>query len=171
MECPVFFAMAALWYASDYGIGLAQVAITGREIGAGDMKRAKQVGWAGIRFAAVITIVLSVILFAFAAPLMRMLTPDLELIELGTTILRIEAIAELFYGTQLVCTGILQGRGDTLVSSGLVLACLWLVRVPLTMILVKPFGLVGAWLAMSIELCVRGVLCLGRFQFGKLKCF
>lgn len=154
-------------YMPAYGIGLAQVAITGREIGAGDMKRAKQVGWAGIQFAAVITIVLSVILFAFAAPLMRMLTPDLELIELGTTILRIEAIAELFYGTQLVCTGILQGRGDTLVSSGLVLACLWLVRVPLTMILVKPFGLVGAWLAMSIELCVRGVLFLGRFQFGK----
>ena len=154
-------------YMPAYGIGLAQVAITGREIGSGDKKRAKQVGWAGIQFASVITIVLSVILFAFAAPLMRMLTPDLELIELGTTILRIEAFAELFYGTQLVCTGILQGRGDTLVSSGLVLACLWLVRVPLTMILIKPFGLVGAWLAMSIELCVRGVLFLGRFQFGK----
>ena len=154
-------------YMPAYGIGLAQVAITGREIGSGDMKRAKQVGWAGIQFAAIITIVLSVILFVFATPLMRMLTPDTELIELGTIILRIEAIAELFYGTQLVCTGILQGRGDTLVSSGLVLACLWLVRVPLTMILIKPFGLVGAWLAMSIELCVRGVLFLGRFQFGK----
>lgn len=154
-------------YMPAYGIGLAQVAITGREIGSGDMKRAKQAGWAGIRFAAVITIALSVILFVFAGPLMRMLTPDPELIQLGTVILRIEAFAELFYGTQLVCTGILQGRGDTLVSSGLVLACLWLVRVPLTMILIKPFGLVGAWLAMSIELCVRGVLFFGRFQFGK----
>ena len=154
-------------YMPAYGIGLAQVAITGREIGSGDLKHAKQVGWAGIQFAAIITIVLSVILFLFAAPLMRMLTPDAELIELGTAILRIEAIAELFYGTQLVCTGILQGRGDTLISSGLVLACLWLVRVPLTMILIKPFGLVGAWLAMSIELCVRGILFFGRFQFGK----
>ena len=31
-------------YMPAYGIGLAQVAITGREIGSGDMKRAKQVG-------------------------------------------------------------------------------------------------------------------------------
>lgn len=154
-------------YMPAYGIGLTQVAITGREIGSGDRERAKQVGWAGIRFAAIITIILSTILFIFAPQLMRMLTPDTELIELGTTILRIEAFAELLYGTQLVCTGILQGRGDTLVSSAMVLACLWFVRVPLTMILIRPFGLTGAWLAMSIELCVRGLVFLGRFQFSK----
>ena len=154
-------------YMPAYGIGLAQVAITGREIGAGDKKRAKQMGWAGIGFAAMVTIALSVVLFLFAPQLMRMLTPDQELILLGTKILRIEAFAELMYGTQLVCAGILQGRGDTLVSSTLMLGILWLVRVPLSMLLIRPLGLVGAWLAMSIELNVRGILFLLRFQFSK----
>ena len=154
-------------YMPAYGIGLAQAAITGREIGAGDRTRAKQMGWAGIGFAAAVTIALSVVLFLLAPQLMRMLTPDPELILLGTKILRIEAFAELLYGTQLVCAGILQGRGDTLVSSTLVLGSLWLVRVPLTMLLIRPLGLAGAWLAMSAELCVRGVLFLLRFQFSK----
>ena len=107
------------------------------------------------------------VLFLFAPQLMRMLTPDPELILLGTKILRIEAFAELMYGTQLVCAGILQGRGDTLVSSTLMLGSLWLVRVPLSMLLIPPLGLVGAWLAMSIELNVRGILFLLRFQFSK----
>ena len=154
-------------YMPAYGIGLAQAAITGREIGAGDRTRAKQMGWAGIGFAAAVTIALSVVLFLLAPQLMRMLTPDPELILLGTKILRIEAFAELLYGTQLVCAGILQGRGDTRVSSTLVLGSLWLVRVPLTMLLIRPLGLAGAWLAMSAELCVRGVLFLLRFQFSK----
>ena len=154
-------------YMPAYGIGLAQVAITGREIGAGDKKRAKQMGWAGIGFAAMVTIALSVVLFLFAPQLMRMLTPDPELILLGTKILRIEAFAELMYATQLVCAGILQGRGDTLVSSTLMLGSLWLVRVPLSMLLIPPLGLAGAWLAMSIELNVRGILFLLRFQFSK----
>lgn len=154
-------------YMPAYGIGLAQVAITGREIGAGDKKRAKEMGWAGIGFAAMVTIALSVVLFLFALQLMRMLTPDPELILLGTKILRIEAFAELMYSTQLVCAGILQGRGDTLVSSTLMLGSLWLVRVPLSMLLIPPLGLAGAWLAMSIELNVRGILFLLRFQFSK----
>mgnify|MGYP003170182264 FL=1 len=64
-------------------------------------------GWAGIGFAAMVTIALSVVLFLFAPQLIRMLTPDPELILLGTKILRIEAFAELMYGTQLVCAGIL----------------------------------------------------------------
>lgn len=154
-------------YMPAYGIGLAQVAITGRETGAGDKKRARQMGWMGIGFATMITIALSTVLFLFAPQFMRILTPDAELVILGTKILRIEAFAELMYGTQLVCAGILQGRGDTLVSSTLMLGSLWLVRVPLTMLLIRPMGLVGAWLAMSIELNVRGILFLLRFQFSK----
>lgn len=120
-----------------------------------------------VRSEEIVTIALSVVLFLFAPQLMRTLTPDSELILLGTKILRIEAFAELMYGTQLVCAGILQGRGDTLVSSTLMLGSLWLVRVPLSMLLIRPLGLVGAWLAMSIELNVRGILFLLRFQFSK----
>ena len=48
----------------------------------------------------------------------------------------------------------------------ILLGSLWLVRVPLSMLLIRPLGLVGAWLAMSIELNVRGILFLLRFRFS-----
>jgi len=37
----------------------------------------------------------------------------------------------------------------------ILLGSLWLVRVSLSMLLIRPLGLVEAWLAMSIELNVR----------------
>lgn len=153
-------------YMPAYGIDLAQVAITGRGIGSGDKQRTRQMGWAGIGLGSGVTLVLAVLMFCFAPQLMGLLTPEPELIRLGTVILRIEAFAEVPYAVHLICSGILRGRGDTFVSSTMVLGCMWLVRVPLTMLLIPHMGLAGAWLAMSIELCIRGAVFLLRFQFS-----
>ena len=43
----------------------------------------------------------------------------------------------------------------------------WIGTTGSAMLLIRPLGLVGAWLAMSIELNVRGILFLLRFQFSK----
>ena len=39
---------------------------------------------------------------------------------------------------------------------------LWFVRIPLSWILAKPFGLTGVWIAMCLELICRGILMLIR---------
>ena len=63
-----------------------------------------------------------------------------------------------------MASGCLRGAGDTLVSSALNFSSLWLVRIPLSMVLVGRLGLTGVWLAMAIELCVRGCLFLTRLR-------
>ncbi|MBQ9612860.1 MAG: MATE family efflux transporter, partial [Lachnospiraceae bacterium] len=47
------------------------------------------------------------------------------------------------------------------------LVSMWVVRVPLAYLLAPRIGLRGVWLAMCIELCVRGVLFLIRQAQGK----
>ena len=56
----------------------------------------------------------------------------------------------------------LRGTGDTFVPSIMNLCSIWIVRLGLALVLVPRLGLRGMWIAMAIELCVRGLLMLFR---------
>ena len=58
--------------------------------------------------------------------------------------------------------GALRGTGDTFVPSIMNLCSIWIVRLGLALVLVPRLGLRGMWIAMAIELCVRGLLMLFR---------
>ena len=88
------------------------------------------------------------------------MTPDREVVSLATTVLRIVLLAEPLYGASIVASGVFQGAGNTLPSTILNLASMWCVRIPLTALLAARYGLPGAWVAMTIELAVRGALFL-----------
>ena len=92
----------------------------------------------------------------------QFLTPDTEIQNLSVKILRIELFAEPMFAAAIVSTGVLRGKGDTLVPSILNLISLWIVRLGISVWLVKPFGLTGIWIAMAVELCFRGTILLIR---------
>ena len=91
-----------------------------------------------------------------------MLSPEPAIRALGTRILRIEAFAEPMFGASIVASGVFRGAGDTLVPSCLNFFSMWAIRIPASAILAPRFGLPGVWLAMCVELCVRGILFLIR---------
>ena len=81
---------------------------------------------------------------------------------LGTTVLRIEAFAEPLYAASMVVAGALRGAGDTLMPSVFTLVSVWGVRIPAFAFVAPRFGLVGCWVVMASELCLRGTLFLVR---------
>ena len=86
---------------------------------------------------------------------------------LAAQVLRIELLAEPLFGASIVAAGALRGAGDTFVPSLMNLGSIWIVRLGLAMILVKSLGLHGMWIAMAVELCVRGCLMLYRQRTSK----
>ena len=46
------------------------------------------------------------------------------------------------------------------------LGSMWIVRITLAIILASSMGLTGVWIAMCIELCVRGLIFLIRLSSG-----
>ena len=52
------------------------------------------------------------------------------------------------------------GAGNSIMPNILNMSSMWLIRIPLAMYLVQKMGLTGAWIAMCIELIIRGVLFL-----------
>jgi Na+-driven multidrug efflux pump len=64
----------------------------------------------------------------------------------------------------MVLAGGLRGAGDTRATLVITAGSLWLVRLPLALLLTRPFGLIGAWIAMGVDLNLRGLGMWLRFR-------
>lgn len=158
------FAVTAesLCYMPGYGIGSAATTLVGRSFGAGEERLAKRYGNICIAMGAAIMAITAIIMMFICPLLFTLLTPDPAVRELAARVLRLELIAEPLFGVSIVAAGALRGVGDTLVPSLMNLASIWIVRIGLALLLVEPLGLMGMWIAMAAELCVRGLLMLLR---------
>lgn len=154
-------------YLPGYGISDAATALIGQSLGARRKDLAKSFSRITISMGAGAMTLLAVILFIFAPQLMDMLSNDPEVISLGAKVLRIEAFAETLYGVSIVGYGCCVGAGDTMVPSVINLVSMWMVRIGLAVIITPIYGLVGYWIAMCIELNVRGLLFLWRIKGEK----
>ena len=157
----------SLCYMPGYGIGTAATTLVGQSLGAGNRKLAKQYAWLSVFLGVGMMSVMGVLMFLFAPQMLALLTPDTEARLLGAQVLRIEAFAEPFYAASIVAAGALRGAGDTRIPSLLNLISMWGVRITAAALLAPRLGLHGVWLAMCVELCVRGILFLLRLKRGK----
>ncbi len=158
------FAVTAesLCYMPGYGIGNAATALVGQCMGAGDHKLAKRYGNIALFLGAFLMTVTGVLMWLLCPLVFRMLTPSAEVQGLAAEVLRIELFAEPLFAISIVASGVLRGAEDTLIPGILNLLSIWVVRIGLSLILVGQLGLHGVWVAMAVELCVRGLLLWGR---------
>ena len=154
-------------YMPGYGVGTAATTLVGQSIGAGRKDLARRFAGTAVLLGVGMMTCTAVVMFLIAPLLFSLLTPSEEVRALGTQVLRIEAFAEPLYAASIVCAGVLRGAGDTLIPSILNLVSMWGVRISLSVLLVPYYGLHGVWIAMCVELCVRGILFLIRFIRGK----
>ncbi len=159
----------SLCYMPGFGIGVAATTIVGQCIGARRKDLGKRLGWMAVALGMLIMGASAVLMWIFAPWMIGILSPDEEIRQLGTQILRIEAFAEPLYGASIVAAGVFRGAGETLLSSVLNLLSVWVVRIPLAFFLGQRYGLKGAWIAMCTELCVRGTLFLIRLALWRTK--
>ena len=152
----------SLCYMPGYGIGDAATTLIGQSYGAkrGDLIRSFSV--LTVLLGMGVMTALGVVMYVAAPELMVMMTPDTAVQADGTIALRIEAFAEPMFAASIVVYGVFMGLGDTLVPCVMNLASIWLVRIPLAFVLAQSMGLRGVWLAMAIELTVRGTIFLLR---------
>lgn len=160
------FAITAesLCYMPAYGCASAASAIIGQCTGARRIALARELGRRVTRIGIAMMTLSGIVLFCLAGSLLSILTPDRQIAALAASMLRMEAFSEPMYGASIVVNGVLRGKGDTLWPACLNFLSIWCVRIPLAALLSACFGLTGAWLAMGIELNVRGLLFLWRLR-------
>ncbi len=135
------------FYIPGYGMMTAAATLTGNAIGAEDRARMKAQARLIIALELGMMLVSGALLFAFAPALVGLFSRDPEVIRLGSTVLRMVACSEPFYGVSIVLEGMLQGAGSTRASFLFSVAGMWGVRIVGTFLCTSllGLGLVSAW--------------------------
>jgi multidrug resistance protein, MATE family len=161
----------SLSYMPGFGFQAAAITLVGQCLGARNTKQAEKSGYMSFALGALLMGGMGLIFVAFARPLVSVFTSDPAVIALGVAPLRIVGIVQPLMASGMIFFGGLRGAGDTrypMIVTGL---AAWGVRVPLAVLFTTVFhwGLAGAWTAMSLDWCVRGLFAFVRFRRGAWK--
>ncbi len=157
------------FYVPGYGMQSASATLAGNSLGAGDKQKIKQLSRMIIFIEGALMIVSGSLLFVFAPNLVGLFSNDSEVITLGTTVLRMVALSEPFYGISIVIEGMMQGMGKTKMPFITNIIGMWLVRILGTFILTQicHYGLISAWACMILHNLTLFVVFIIYYLTGK----
>ena len=141
-------------------LSIAATSLVGQSLGAWQTRDARERGNVALWVGMAIMSLLGLILFLFAAPLVRLFDPSAHptVVAAGTSYLRINALSQPLLAVAMVLNGTLRGAGDT--RPGLVGTVVgrWLVVVPSAWLLAHGLGMGvdGVWWALFIGTAVQG---------------
>ena len=163
------FAVTAesICYMPGFGISAAATTMVGQALGADRKDYAFSFGWLTTIMGMIVMALMGMLMYFICPFVFGFMTPDLEVQKLAVDVLRIELFAEPLFAAPIVATGALRGAKDTFIPGLINLLSIWGVRITLSLFLVNRIGLYGIWLAMAIELSIRGLLMLIRLYSCK----
>lgn len=138
------------FYIPGYGMQTAAATLAGNALGARDNQRIGNLAKMIIFIEVTLMILSGSLLFAFAPNMMGLFSKDAGVILLGTTVLRMVAVSEPFYGVSIIIEGMMQGMGNTLLPFVFGISGMWGIRIVGTFVCTQllGMGLVSAWACM-----------------------
>ena len=176
----------ALGFLAGAAFGTAAMTLVGQGLGANDPDRAAKAGWTAFAIGCGVMTVMGVLFAVLARPMFRLFCHEADLepvVAAGVPTLRLIALAMPALASQIVFTAALRGAGDARVPVLFSWVGFLGVRIPLAYLLTRPvvslgplgtlpgydLGLYGAWVAMVVDIWVRGAFFALRFAGGRWK--
>ncbi|MVX65824.1 MATE family efflux transporter [Clostridium chromiireducens] len=139
------------------GLHGAIAAFTGQNFGAKKYNRIKDGYSAALKIGIIYSLITALIFMFFNLPLIRLFVQDDMTIEISKTYLQVVAFSQIFSTIETVSNGLFTGIGKPKISS--VISVLFTgLRIPMAMILIKPFGLAGVWISISLSSVLKGIV-------------
>ncbi len=176
----------ALGYLAGAAFGTAAMTLVGQNLGAGDPPRAAHSGWVSLAIGGGVMVTMGLLFVILAEPMFRLFCQEQgtqPVIDAGVPVLRLIALAMPALASQIIFTSALRGAGDTRVPVLISWFGFLGIRIPLAYLLTRPvvhlgslgsipgwnLGLFGAWVAMCLDIWVRGSFFALRFAGGRWK--
>ena len=140
----------SLFYIPGYGMQTAAATLAGNAYGANDNRRMEDLAAMFIPIEVILMIFSGGALFLSAPYLVGLFSQSDEVIRLGTTVLRMVAVSEPFYGFSIIIEGMMLGVGKTKQPFVYNIIGMWGIRIVGTFICTQllGFGLISAWACM-----------------------
>ena len=138
------------FYIPGYGMQSAAATLAGNAYGAKDNQQMKSLAHMFIPLEILLMTISGFALFVLAPSLVSIFSSSEEVILLGSTVLRMVAVTEPFYGYSIIIEGFMQGVGKTREPFVYNIIGMWLIRIVGTFICIQFFnmGLISAWACM-----------------------
>ena len=138
------------------GLNGAVASFTGQNFGAGKSNRIKE-GYrsalvAGISYA----IVMAGVLLLLNRPLIRLFISDESTILIASAYLKAVAFSQVFSAIEMISNGMFTGIGKPNIPATISIVFTSL-RIPLALVLIKPFGISGIWISICISSILKGI--------------
>ena len=160
----------SLSYMPAVGFGIAATAFVGQSLGAGSAKQAERYVKELSKWSIIMTLCTASFLVFTPKLVFGILSNESEVIALGAVYLMLMGIAQIPQQLSGVFNGALRGAGDTMAPMVIGALGLWGVRLPLAFYFARMgHGIIGVWVAMTIDLFFRFALSFFRFRRGKWK--
>ncbi|MGQ0737070.1 MAG: MATE family efflux transporter [Acidobacteriota bacterium] len=152
--------IAALAFMVPLGLASAGAVRVGHAVGATDPPRAAAAGWTALLLGVLVMVAAAVLFLLIPRSLIGLFSLEEDVLALGSSLLFVAAIFQLFDGLQGVATGVLRGLGDTRTPMITNLAGHWVAGLPIGYTLCFPFGygVIGLWIGLSTGLIIAGAV-------------
>ena len=141
------------FYIPGFGMQTAAATLAGNAYGAKDNKKLKELSRMCLLIEVLLMLISGGLLFLLAPSMMRIFSRSEDVIRLGSTVLRMVAISEPFYGVSIILEGMNLGLGNTVTPFAYNTAGMWGIRIVGTFICTQllHMGLVSAWACMILH--------------------
>ncbi len=138
------------FYIPGYGMQTAAATLAGNAYGAGDRERMRRLANLFLPVEVILMLLSGGLLFWGAPALVSLFSGEAEVIRLGSTVLRMVAVSEPFYGVSIILEGMMLGVGNTKTPFVYNILGMWGVRIVGTFLCTQllSYGLVAAWACM-----------------------
>jgi MATE family multidrug resistance protein len=154
--------MASLAFMIPLGMSAAAAVRVGQGLGRRDPRAAGRSGWTAIALGGGFMCCTAILFLAVPRQIIRLYTPDPEVVATGILLLTMAALFQIFDGIQGVAVGALRGAGDTRTPMLAHLLVDWGIGVPLGYWLCfrMGWGAAGLWVGLSVAMILVGMILL-----------
>lgn len=155
-------------YLYSVSVSQATMIITGHLVGAKKEDTAYKRVLKSLGSAMVISVAIATVSFFISNLTFSLFTKNAEIIELGHKIMAVGIILEIGRTANLVIIQSMRAAGDIKFPTYLGMGSMWFVSVLFSFLLGKVvgLGLIGVWIAMAMDECLRGVIVYIRWLRG-----
>ncbi|HEY2367954.1 MAG TPA: MATE family efflux transporter [Polyangiaceae bacterium] len=161
----IALGLASFTFMGALGVSAATAVRVGHAVGARDREAARRSGLTGIAMGAIYMGFGAIVFAAIPDVLVRLFSNDPEIVAVGTALVRVAALFQLFDGMQAVGAGALRGAGDTRFAFGGGVVSYWVIGLPLALFfgVARGHGALGMWWGLSASLVAAAMIFLVRF--------
>lgn len=137
------------------GLHGAVAAFIGQNYGAKKYNRVKEGYSTALKIGIVYSLFMALIFIFFSVPFIKLFVRDEHTIVIAKAYLQVVAFSQIFSTIETVSNGLFTGIGKPKISS-IISVLFTALRIPMALVLIKPFGLNGVWISISVSSILKG---------------